>query len=140
MAQKRLKFLEDKVAYRIARMNEAVFVREDFEGLAGYDQIGRILRRMVTKGELIRLGYGLYTRATVSPLSGKVIPRKSLPDLAAEALERLNVEIKPSSFERAYNEGRTTQVPTGRVIAVKGRIARKIGYDGKYVTFERASA
>jgi len=25
------------------------------------------------------------------------------------------------------------------VIAVKGRISRKIGYDGKYVTFERAS-
>jgi hypothetical protein len=38
-----------------------------------------------------------------------------------------------------YNAGRSTQVPTGRVIAVKSRISRKIGYDGNYVAFERAS-
>jgi hypothetical protein len=28
------------------------------------------------------------------------------------------------------------KVPTGRVLAVKDRIARKIGYDGKYVASE----
>jgi hypothetical protein len=140
MTEKRLKFLEAKIAYRLARSKASVFMREDFDDLAGYDQIGRVLRQMVAKGELIKIGSGLYTRTTISPLSGKTIPQKSLPELTAEVLERLNVERQPSSFERAYNEGRTTQVPTGRVIAIKGRIARKIGYDGKYVTFERASA
>jgi len=39
----------------------------------------------------------------------------------------------------AYNEGRTTQVPTGRVVGVKGRVKRKIGYAGKYITFEYAT-
>jgi hypothetical protein len=49
----------------------------------------------------------------------------------------LKVSTFPSSFEQDYNKQQTTQVPTGRVIGVKGRITRKIGYDGKYVTFER---
>ena len=66
-------------------------------------------------------------------------PAKPLPTLAVEALARLNVETEPSSFARAYNEGTTTQVPTGRAIAVKGRVSRRIGYDGKYAVFERIS-
>ena len=35
--------------------------------------------------------------------------------------------------------GKTTQVPTGPVIAVKGRISRKIGYGGTYVSYEPAA-
>ena len=136
---KRLGTLQDRISYRLSRSNATVFMREDFEDLADYDQIGRALRELVAEGELIKIGYGLYARAVVSPLSGRLIPRKSLPDLAAEALDRLNIEVRPSSFERAYNADETTQVPTGRVIAVKGRISRKIGYDGKYVSFEQAS-
>jgi len=61
-----------------------------------------------------------------------MIPAKPLPALAVEVLSRLKVETAPSRFARAYNAGTSTQVPTGRVIAVKGRFSRKIGYGGKY--------
>lgn len=131
--------LERRIAARIARMKATVFLRADFGDLGGYDQIGRGLQRLTAKGQLVRIGYGVYARAVVSPLSGKTVPGKPLPALAAEVLSRLNVETAPSSFTRAYNAGNTTQVPTGRVIAVKGRFSRKIGYDGKYAVFERAS-
>lgn len=133
------KTLEQCVLGRIAGVQGDVFLRADFKDLGGYDQVGRALRRLVDRGDLVRVGYGVYARAAVSPLSGRTIPRKNLPALAAEALERLNVELATSSHEEAYNSGRTAQVPTGRVIAVKGRIARRIGYDGKYVSFERVS-
>lgn len=133
------KTLEQRISDRIARKKGDVFLRSDFEDLGGYDQVGRRLRKLVDRGKLVKVGYGLYARAGVSPLSGKTIPKKNLPALATEALQKLNVEARPSSYTRAYNAGRTTQVPTGRVIAVKGRISRKIGYDGKYVSFERAS-
>ena len=133
------KSLEKRIVERIARRKDNVFLRGDFRDLGGYDQVGRSLRRLVAKGQLVSIGYGLYVRAASSPLSGKTIPTKPLPLLAVEALKRLNVETAPSSFARAYNEGATTQVPTGRVIAVKGRVSRKIGYDGKYATFERIS-
>ncbi len=139
MKDKRNKTLGKRVAERIARKKADVFLRADFKNLGDYDQVGRSLRRLVEKGKLVKIGYGLYARAAASPLSGKTIPKKNLPALAAEALERLNVEMTISSSAQAYNAGLTTQVPTGRVIAVKSRISRKIGYNGKYVTFERAS-
>jgi hypothetical protein len=49
------------------------------------------------------------------------------------------LEVFSSSYDQAYNQGQTTQVPTERVIGVKGRVARKIGYEGKYITFEYIS-
>src|SRR4051794_26725842 len=122
MATKRLRNLEDRIAYRVARKKGSVFLREDFGDLAGYDQIGRALRRLVARGKLVRIGYGLYARARVSPLSGGTVPERSLPVLAAEALRRLEVEAGPSREARLSNAGETTQVPTGRVLAVKGRI------------------
>lgn len=78
--------------------------------------------------------------ARESSLSGKAIPEKPLAQLATEALERLGVDVYPSRLENAYNTGATTQVPTGRVIGVKGRVSRKIGYDGKYINLERTTA
>ncbi len=139
MKDRKIKTLEDRVALRIARKSGDVFLREDFKDLGGYDQVGRSLRRLAAKGLIVKIGYGLYARATVSPLYGKAIPNKPLPMLATEALKRLNVETTSSAAAKAYNMGSTTQVPTGRVIGVKGRVSRKIGYDGKYVTIERAS-
>lgn len=139
MKPRKRKTLEKRIAERIARKKGDVFLRRDFEDLGGYDQVGRGLRRLAAKGRLVRIGYGIYARATVSPLSGKIVPAKPLPALAREALARLNVETAPSEFERAYGEGRTAQVPTGRMIAVKDRISRKIGHDGKFAVFERIS-
>ncbi len=137
MYKKARKTLEKCVAYRLARIKFDVVMREDFKNLSGYDQIGRILRKFVAMGKLIRIGYGLYAKTTLSPLSGKIIPRKSLNALAKEALLRLNVDVQFSTHDQAYNEGRSTQIPTGRVIGVRGRVSRKIGCEGKEVVFER---
>jgi hypothetical protein len=136
---KKIKTLEDRIAYRIARSQGEVFMRKDFSDIADYDQVGRSLRQLVKKGKIVKIGYGLYAKAGVSPLSNRIVPRRGLRDLATEALNKLKVEVAPSSYDRAYNEGKTSQIPTGRVIGVKGRVARKIGYDGKYVTFEHIS-
>ena len=132
--------IKSKIQIRVKRSKRSVFLRSDFKDIAGYDQVGRILREMVALDELIKIGYGLYARAQTSPLSGRIIPAKTLSTLAKEALGRLGIAVSPSSFEQAYNSGLSTQVPTGRVIAIKGRVSRKIGYDGKYISFEHFSA
>ena len=131
--------LEKRIARRVGRKKTNVFLRRDFEDLGGYDQVGRALRCLTAKGQLIKIGYGLYARTTLSPISGKTVAAKPLPSLTLEALERLDVEAMPSSFAQANSAGTSTQVPTGRVIAVRSRISRRIGYDGKYVSFERRS-
>jgi hypothetical protein len=107
--------------------------------LGGYDQIGRALRGLVRKGLLMKIGQGLYARARRSSLDNKLRPEKGL-DTLKEALRRLGVETAPTRFERAYNSGRSEQVPTGRVVAIRGRLVRRqIGYNGVFLSFERAS-
>ena len=124
---------------RMARKKCSVFVREDFKDLSDYDQVGRALRNIAKNGRLIRVGYGVYAKAKKSPITGELVPVVPLPELAKEALARLGIQTAPSRMEKDYNAGKTTQVPTGRVIAVKGRISRKIGYGGAYVSYEPAA-
>lgn len=133
----RARTLEQKIALRISKSSREVFLRKDFEDLGDYDQVGRCLKKLTDKKKLIRIGYGLYAKATIGPLTGAVVPRQGFGTTAREALSRLGVETAPSSAAQRYNSGLTTQVPTGRVVGVKGRISRKIGYNGTYVTFER---
>ena len=59
--------------------------------------------------------------------------------LQKQALVRLKIQTTTSQFEKDYNAGKSAQVPTGRRIAVKGRISRKIGYDGTYISYEHAA-
>ena len=129
--------LESKITYRVKRSADSVFVRKDFADLGSYHQVGRILRQLVQRRLLISIGYGLYARTRQAILSNDKIPDKSLPELAREALKKLGVKVIPTKFERLYLDGRSTQVPTGRVIGVQGRISRKIGYNKIYVSYEK---
>ncbi len=134
-----LKTLESKIRYRIKRNKSSVFIPGDFFDLSDRDQVGRVLRALVREGDLMKIGQGLYARTKISSLSGKTVPEKSLPELAKEALKKLGVDVQGSSFKKEYDAGKTTQVPTGRVIAVKGRVSRKIGYDGKYISLQKVA-
>ncbi len=134
-----LKTLKSKVRYRIKRNKNSVFIPSDFFDLSDRDQVGRALRTLVKEGVLIKIGYGLYVRSKVSSLTGQPIPEKNLPELAREALKTLGVKVLNSDIDNDYQNGNSTQVPTGRVIAVKGRVSRKIGYGGNYITLEQAT-
>ena len=124
---------------RFRRSKRNVFLRADFEEFGSYDAVGRALRGQLQSGNLVRIGYGLYAKAELSPLTGKPAPIVGIRVLAIEALKRLGKAASPSSFDTAYNTGRSTQVPTGRTLAVKGRICRRIGYDGNFVILQTAS-
>jgi len=128
----------EAIGRKIRRSRRNVFLRSDFAPLGSYDAIGRALRKQARDGQLVQIGYGLYAKAEVSPFTGKPVPVVGIRKLATEALGRLGKKVAPSSFEDAYNLGRSTQVPTGRTLAVEDRVTRRIGYDGNYVVFERA--
>lgn len=128
--------LEGKVSKRISRKKANVFLRDDFKDLGDYDQVGRVLRKLATKGKVIRIGYGLYAKTKLSSLTGEMVPITTLPTLGKEAMKRLKVKTVPTTADMAYQEGRSTQVPTGRLIGVKSRVSRKIGYKGAYLRYE----
>jgi hypothetical protein len=129
--------LESRILKRMERKRGDVFLRADFGDLGGYDQVGRALRKIVREGQLVKVGQGLYARASRSITSGEPIPVQGLETLK-EALGRVGVETLPTRLERAYNAGTTTQVPTGRVVGVTRRVRRKVGYGGINLSFERA--
>ena len=64
-------------------------------------------------------------------------PTKGIRELAQEALARVGVKTGPTKWERANNAGTSTQVPTGRVIGVFGRVRREIRYNGLPLKYER---
>jgi hypothetical protein len=134
------KTLRDKIEDRIARKkSDAVFLTREFSDLGGEDQVHRVLRRLVHEERLIRLGYGVYGRAVPSRLSGR--PMLYSPDgfigAVRQALDKLGVPWEPTHSERAYNEGRSSQVPVNPVIRVKGRFRRHLRYGDSVLVLER---
>jgi len=53
------------------------------------------------------------------------------------ALNKLGVDWEPTEAERAYNEGRSTQVPANAVVRVKGRFSRRLRYGRNTLALER---
>ncbi|MBC2662291.1 hypothetical protein H7F50_11035 [Novosphingobium flavum] len=130
--------MADLITQRVRRSRRNVFLRADFDGFGSYDAVGRALRQQVQIGRLVQIGYGLYAKAEPSPLTGKPAPIVGIRTLASEAVRRLGKSVEPSRFDKAYNSGSSTQVPTGRTLTVNARIRRRIGYDGNYVVLQPA--
>jgi Family of unknown function (DUF6088) len=132
--------LRERIVTRIARKRgEDVFLPREFADLGGEDQVLRALRALVREGVLVRLGYGVYGRATVSQLSGKPIlySPNGFAGAARQALNKLGVQWEPTEAERAYNEGRSTQVPVNPAVRVKGRFSRQLRYGDTELVLER---
>lgn len=128
-----------KIRERIDRKRKDVVLRQDFLDLGQYEQVGRCLLRLVKEGRLIKIGQGIYVRAVVSPLDEQPTLPKSLNTLTVEAMKKLGIPTSPTAMERDYNEGKTTQVPTGRAIGVRKRVRRRIEYNGYTMKFEHVS-
>ena len=124
----RTKPLRERVKARIARSRDSVFLTREFRDLGGQDQVLRVLRRLVQRGELVRLGYGVYGRAIRSRLDGSPMLYSSdgFVGAARQALTKLGVPWEPTEWELAYNEGRSTQIPVNPGVRVKGRFSRKL--------------
>ena len=132
-----LNTLKSKVKYRISRSSNNVFMVKDFLDLSDRDQVGRALRELIKQNCLVKIGQGLYAKAIISSLTGQCIPLVPLPELAREVIaNKCNAEVVNTKAEQAYESDKSTQVPSGRVIAVKGRVQRKITFAGKDIRFE----
>lgn len=116
-----------------------VFLRREFKGMASETQINRVLKQLLDEEKLVRISNGIYARTKRSPITNQMIACKALPELGRETLRLLGYEIGLSALSIAYNEGKTTQVPTGRVIAVHAsRLpTRKISYRGVSIRYEK---
>jgi uncharacterized protein DUF6088 len=132
--------MREKIEQRIARKKgDDAFLTREFTKLGGEDQVVRALRELVNDGRLVKLGYGVYGRAMKSRLSGQpmLYSRDGFAGVARQALDKLGVDWEPTEAERAYNEGRSTQVPVNPVVRVKGRFSRHLRYRNTELVLEK---
>ncbi|MCF7506055.1 MULTISPECIES: DUF6088 family protein [Vibrio] len=104
----------DSICQKIKRSRRYVFERKDFDGVASYDQIGRALRQLVNQGELLKIGYGLYTKAKLNSLTGKPMPTNpgGSDALMREILKMKGVDFEMDSLSLQSLSGESTQIPS----------------------------
>ena len=121
-----------KIAERIQSSSDAVFLTREFSDLSDERQVLRALRQLVDEGKIIRVGYGVYTRAEPSAITGT--PVMATPGgfgvVARRALTKLGVDWQPTQQETDYVQGKSTQIPVNTVLRIKSRFNRKL-YNGK---------
>ena len=129
--------LKERMLRSLALRKGEVLMRADFERMGSPSQISRVLKELMADGKIVRLGYGTYAKARPSSLSGKPVPRVSLAELAQETLQKLDVPARLGRAQRAYSEGRTTQIPVRTTFDTGSRrITRKITVGISTVRYE----
>lgn len=120
--------IKARIQSRLKRSKRYVFTRDDFKDLAGYDQIGRALRELMKEGQLLKVGYGVYTKARQNAITGKLMPAAPGGSAAVmiEALERLKVDYRLAGATSAYNSGKSTQIPVLVEIKTSPRFKRTL--------------
>lgn len=121
--------IKSKIQTRVKRSKRSVFLRSDFKDIADYDQVGRGLRNLVREGLLLKIGYGLYVRARVNRITGKLIPDNpaGADGVVIEAMEKLGVDYQFDELSQQNLSGNITQIPANVKIKPKStRFTRKI--------------
>ncbi len=113
---------------RLSRSRRYVFMRADFKDIAGYDQIGRVLRDLVESGELLKVGYGVYTKARKNPITGRIMPTcpGGSDAVILEALDRLDIGYSFGKSSTKYLSGESTQIPAYTQIETPYRFKRRL--------------
>jgi hypothetical protein len=121
--------IQDRIQIRVKRSKRSVFLRSDFKDIADYDQVGRALRSLVRGGLLMKIGYGLYSRARVNRITGKLMPDNpaGADGVLIEAMKRLGADFKFDEISNLNFSGKSPQIPANvRIIPQNPRFTRKI--------------
>lgn len=131
--------LRQRVEARIAKRRDDAFLTREFLDLGGERQVLRALRELTEDGKLIRLGYGVYGRAEMSSITRQpMLAGDGFGPVARQVLDKLGVPWEPTTAERDYNTGRSTQVPMTPRVRLRGsRFSRKLRYKTMELTVER---
>lgn len=129
--------IEYKAFNRLTAIRSSVVLRKDFNDLGSYRQISRAINKLIAEKKLVKIGSGIYAKAYLSKYSSTPLIKNGTDSTLRAALKRLGIVYEPGSAEKAYNEGKTTQVPARNIVRLKSRCRRRIGYKKSELIFER---
>lgn len=114
-----------------------VFTAKDFIDLGNRAAVDQALTRLTRKGELRRVGRGIYDWPRMSKFLGRLVPANI--DLAVAAIVRRdNIRIMPDGLAAANMLGLTNAVPVQIIYATDGP-TRNIEIDNRIVRFRHVS-
>lgn len=128
--------LEYKIFESINRKRSNVILRCDFEELGSHSQVTRVFKKLIIGKKLVKIGFGLYAKAFTSKYSNVPLVKGGIDSAFDEALKKLGVRFEMGSAEEEYIAGLTTQIPAKKVIRLKSRCRRQIGYGKARLIFE----
>ena len=130
--------LKFKVLGRIKqKIVSNIVVREDIEDMGSPRQISRCFKDLVEIGKLVKIGYGIYAKASVSKTLNKPVIQGGFGQACKEALTKKGVEWEPGSAEQAYNAGLSTQVPVRTIVQLKSRYRGHLSYGNRKLIVEK---
>lgn len=129
--------IKDRISKSIKASKANVFIRSDFNKFGSYDQVGRALKELIESGDLVKMGYGVYSKAEKSVLSGKPIPIATVTEAGLVVMSKLGIKADVGYFARQYRDGKINQIPMKEVIAVSKPITRKIYFGKRVLEYEK---
>lgn len=78
-----------QIADFVDSFNGEVILRTDLNPLGDYRQISRAIKALIEDGKLVKLGYGVYTKASMNEYIKKPVIRIGFDDACLQALTRL---------------------------------------------------
>ena len=135
--EKKFNSLKSIISSQIANSKDIVFMPREYAYLSNSKQVANVFSRLAEEKQLVRVGYGVYTRGRISAYTGNIIPVANLRDIALVVMDKIGVKVIPTKAELDYNNRITTQVPDGFVIGVNKRISRKIAFGNAKIIYER---
>lgn len=117
-----------KVLQRVEALSGDVVLRSDVAKLANPRQISRALNRLVKRGHLTKLGYGIYAKLARSELTQATYLKEGVLPTMRAALNKLKIRWEPSQEELDYQAGKSTQIPVNPITRLKDRFRRQLRY------------
>jgi hypothetical protein len=125
-----------QILEQILKSRAKVFVPGDFKKIASYPQVLKVLKSLVQEGKIIKIGYGVYSRAVINQFTNRPRPQFDPATTARAVFEKLKITRRYTPAVTQYNSGESAQIPVKNffVLDKKRRFTRKADYiEGTYV-------
>lgn len=130
--------LEYKAIHRLKKIRGNVVLRRDLDTLGGsHSQTTRVLKKLVAQKKLVKLGIGIYAKSYTSQYTDTPLIKGGIDSAFNNVLKKLNINFEPGTAEKEYVAGLTTQIPARKVVRLKTRCRRQIGYGKARLIFEK---
>lgn len=126
--------LQDRMLVSIKRRVSPVILRKELAGMGSASQVSEALKEMQRRGALVRLGLGVYAKASKNPTTGTVSLAGDPEAVAAEVFEKLGLEAKIMNAQLLNAAGG----PAGDIaVFIRGRrrINRRLSLGGQSLSY-----